>query len=318
MNARPSTRIRSLGTGPVTNLLMPIAVVVLLVPAVAIQLNARAQGGVDKSLFISVLDADGKPVKDIVADDILIREDGVDRQVVAVKPASQPISVAVLVDTAQGSRVTDAYGTPEEYVRDLRAGVGGFAKKLLGQSPNASVSLMEFGQAAITMVKYTTDPAEFEKGVNHIVVRPGAASVLGEALEAANKELIARPGGRKAIVSLNLEPSNEQSFENANPVRESFRKSGAQLWALSVHRGGLKNSKRDVVLNDYAKFSGGQRDFIVAISAVENILKGYADALTYQYEVVFKRPESNKENKVIQVGLRRDGVKLHASGFPPK
>ena len=74
MNARPSTRIRSLGTGRVINLLMPIAVVVLLVPAVAIQLNARAQGGVDKSLFISVLDADGKPVKDIVADDILIRE----------------------------------------------------------------------------------------------------------------------------------------------------------------------------------------------------------------------------------------------------
>ena len=66
---------------------------------------------------------DGKPVKDIVADDILIREDGVDRQVVAVKPASQPISVAVLVDTAQGARVTDAYGTPEEYVRDLRVAV---------------------------------------------------------------------------------------------------------------------------------------------------------------------------------------------------
>src|SRR5687768_16960650 len=114
MNARPSTRSRSLGTSPSTRsrslgtrrlikLLMPIVVVALLVPAVAIPLNARAQGGVDKSLFISVLDEAGKPVKDIVADDILIREDGVDRQVVAVKPPSQPISVAVLVDTAQGS-----------------------------------------------------------------------------------------------------------------------------------------------------------------------------------------------------------------------
>ena len=297
---------------------LPVVLVLLLVPAVAIQLSARVQAGVDKSLFISVLDADGKPVKDIVADEILIREDSVDRQVVAVKPASQPISVAVLVDTAQGARVTDAYGTPEEYVRDLRVGVGGFAKKLLGQSPNASVSLMEFGQAAITMVKYTSDPAEFAKGVDRIVSRPGVGSVLGEALEAANKDLIGRPGGRKAIVSLNLEPSNEQGFDNANQIKEAFRKSGAQLWSVSVQRGGLKNSKRDVVLNDFAKLTGGKRNFIVAISAVEDILKGYADALTYQYEVVYKRPESNKETKVTQVGTPRQGVKLHASGFAPK
>lgn len=293
--------------------LLPILAVVLLVPA-----GVRTQGGVDKSLYMSVLDEKGKPVKDMVADDILIREDGVDRQVVAVKPAAQPISVAILVDTSQGARVVDAYGTPEEYVRDLRVAVGSFAKHLLGQSPNASISLMEFGQAAITVVKYTSDPIEFEKGVNHIVSRPGVASVLGEALEAANKDLAGRPGGRKAIISLNLEPSNEQSFENGRQIGDAFRKSGAQLWSVSVQRGTLQNSKRDLVLNDFAKLSGGQRDFVVGISAVEGILKGYADALVYQYEVVFKRPESNKGAKVIQVGTARQGVKLHASGYPPK
>jgi hypothetical protein len=297
----------------VSRVALPVLLVLLVVPAAV-----RTQGGVDKSVYISVLDEAGKPVKDIVADDILIREDNVDRQVVAVKPASQPISVAVLIDTAQGTRVTDAYGTPEEYVRDLRVAIGSFGKQLLGQSPNASVSLMEFGQAAITMVKYTSDLAEFDKGINHIVSRPQVGSVLGEALEAANKELIGRPGGRKAIVSLNLEPSNEQSFDNANRIKDAFRKSGAQLWAVSVNRGGLKNSKRDVVLNDFSKLTGGQRDFVLAISAVEGILKRYADALTYQYEVVYKRPESNKPTLAIQLGTMRPGVKLHASGFAPQ
>jgi hypothetical protein len=297
----------------ITRVALPVLLVLLVVPAAV-----RTQGGVDKSLYMSVLDAAGKPVKDMVADDILIREDGVDRQVVAVKPASQPISGADLIDTAQGVRVTDAYGTPEEYVRDLRVSIGGFAKQLLGQSPNASVSLMEFGQAAITMVKYTSDPMEFEKGVNRIVSRPQVASVLGEALEAANKELAGRPSTRRAIVSLNIEPSNEQSFENGKAITEAFAKSGAQLWAVSVQRGGLKNSKRDVVLNDFAKLTGGQRDFVIGISAVEGILKGYADALVYQYEVVYKRPESNKATKVIQLGTTRQGVKLHASGYAPK
>lgn len=292
---------------------LPVLVVLLLVPT-----EVRTQGGVDKSIFISVLDEAGKPVKDIVAGDILIREDNVDREVVAVKPASQPISVAVLVDTAQGTRVTDAYGTPEEYVRDIRKAVGAFGKQLLGQSPNAVVSLMEFGQAAITIVPFTSNPMEYDKGVNRLVARPDVGSVLLEAISQANKDLAMQPSARRAIVTLNLEPSDEQSRPNEKQSVEEFKKSGAQLWSVSVQRGGLKNSKRDLVINQFAKATGGQRDFIVGISAAEGIMKGYADALTYQYEVVYKRPESNKPAVVVQVGTTRQGVKLHASGFAPK
>lgn len=292
---------------------LPLLLVVLVSP----MLTARQAGGVNKSLFLAVLDENGRPVRQFTSADVLIREDGQDRVVVEVKPASQPISVAVLVDTAQGSRVTDHYGTPEEYVHDLRVATSSFAHQLLALSPDAQVSLMEFGQAAVTMVKYTADLTEFDKGVNRIVPRPGVGSVLGEALEAANKDLAGRPGGRRAVVSVNLEPSNEQSFENANPIKDAFRKSGAQLWALSVHRGELKNAGRDVVLNDFAKQTGGQRDFIVDISAMENILKGYANALAMQYEVVYKRPENARTVKAIQVGTRQ-GLKVHASGFAPQ
>jgi hypothetical protein len=279
---------------------------------------ARVPGPLDKSLFIAIVDPDGRPVKGVALGDIVIREDGRDREVIAIKPASQPISVAVLVDTAQGSRVRDAYGMPEEYVRDLRVAVSGFVKQLRALSPDASMMLMEFGQAAIPMVKFTNDPIALEKGVNHIVARPGVGSVLGEALEAANHALIDRPGTRRAIVTLNLEPSDEQSFDNGNGIKAAFRKSGAQLWSVSVQRGGLKASKRDVVLNDFAKLSGGKRDFIVGISAAENILKSYANALAMQYEVVYKRPETARNVKVIQVGTLLQNVQVHASGFAPE
>ena len=273
----------------------------------------------DKSLFLSVLDEKGKPVKDIVADDILIREDGADRQVVAVKPASTPISVAVLVDTSQGTRVTDAYGTPEEYVRDLRVAVA----RVREAAPRAEPERVGLahgirpGRHHDGEVHHRPDGIR-RRGSTASCRGPASDPVLGEALEAANKDLAQRPGGRRAIVSVNLEPSNEQSFENAKPIMDAFRKSGAQLWAVSIHRGKLKNSKRDVVLNDFSKLSGGQRDFIVGISAVEGILKGYADALVYQYEVVYKRPESNKETKVIQVGTRATGREAARQRLPPE
>jgi len=293
--------------------LFPLVLAVLLGPGV----HAVPQGGVDKSLFVAVLDDNGRPVREFTADDVLIREDGQDRTVVAVKPASQPISVAVLVDTAQGRRVTDAYGSPEEYVRDLRVAIGSFAKQLLLLSPDAQVSLMEFGQAAVTMVPYTSDLARFNDGVNHIMSRPGVGSVLLEALSQANGDLAKMKSGRRAIVSLNLEPSDEQSKEDPARLKDDFRKSGAQLWSVSVQRGGLKNSKRDLVLDDFARLTGGQRDFVVGISAVENILKAYANALAMQYEVVYKRPENAKGAKAVQVGTRA-GLKVHASGFPPQ
>ena len=72
------------------------------------------------------------------------------------------------------------------------------------------------------------------------------------------------------------------------------------------------------MLNDFAKLSGGKRDFIVGISAAENILKSYANALAMQYEVVYKRPETARNVKVIQVGTLLQNVKVHASGFAPQ
>src|SRR5262249_32974915 len=156
---------------------------------------------INKSLFVSVLDASGRPVTDLALGDILIREDNTDREVVEVKPATQPLAVAVLVDTAQGERVTDAYGMAETYVRDIRVSVGGFGRQLLARSPDAAVSLMEFGQAAIPVVPFTQNPLDFEKGVNKLIPKPDVGSVLMEAITQANRDLAERPSTRRAIVS---------------------------------------------------------------------------------------------------------------------
>src|SRR3954470_435429 len=297
----------------------PLLFATAALAVLALRSSLNAGDALDKSLFLSILDESGAPVKDLALGDILIREDNTDREVIAIKPASQPISVTVLVDTAQGARVADAYGTPEEYTRDIRTSVSSFARDLLNKSPDAAVSLMEFGGAATTIVPFTKAFADFEKGVTRIVPKPGVGSVLMEAIVQANKDLSNRPSPRRAIVTLNLEPSDEQSREEPKLIIGAFRDSGAQLWSVSVQRGGLKNSKRDVVINSFAKDSGGKRDFIVGISAAEPILKSYADALTYQYEVVYKRPESKKPAQVVQVGLARQGkYQIHASGFAPK
>jgi len=295
-----------------SRLLLPVLLTVLVAPA----LTAR-QGGVNKSLFVAVLDESGRPVRQFTADDVAIREDGQDRAVVAVKPASQPISVAFLVDTAQGKRVTDHYGTVESYVRDLRTATSAFAHQLLTLSPDAQVSLMEFGQAAIPNTPFTKDDDVLDKAMDKMVGKPDAQSVLTEAIIRSSDELAKRPSPRRVIASFNLEPSEEQSMEQPKKILQSLRDSVAQLWAVSLQRGTLKNAKRDIVLESLTKNTGGTRQFIYDQAAIEGALKKAADGFLYQYEIHFNRPDGKRPTQV-QIGTLAQGVTLHASGFAPE
>jgi VWFA-related protein len=268
---------------------------------------AAATQSTDKSVFLSALDGSGKPVKDLTASEVRIREDGVELEVVGLKPATDPLTIALLADTTSAA---------EEYIRDIRDALSAFVRQVRAASPDAPITLMEFGQASIAVVPFTTSTEDLDKGINRLVGKPNSSSVLLEAIIDASGQVAKRPSLRRAIVVLNMEPSNELSREEPKKVNEALRKSGAQLWAVSLQKGTMKNPTRDIVLNALTKNTGGNREFIVGQSALVPLLKNYADALTSQYELTYKR--SKKSAQVVQVGTTRQGIKLHASGFAPQ
>lgn len=268
-----------------------------------------AQSAVDKSIFVSAVDASGAPVKGLTAAEFRAREDGADREVVALEPATDTLNIVVLADTTKNA---------DTFIRDIRNSLTAFVRQVHAVSPDAQISLMEFGQAAVTVTPFTNTTGDLEKGITKLVSRPDADSVLLEALIAANESLAKRTSPRRAVVILNMEPSTERSREDPKRIQEALRNSLAQLWAVSLQKGALRNPTRDIVLGTLTKNTGGQREFLVASSAAETVLKGYADMLTSQYELTYKRPESAKRPLAVQVGVVRQGVKLHASGFAPK
>lgn len=268
---------------------------------------ALTQNAGERTIFFAAVDEAGKPVKDIAANEILIREDGVDRELVSVQPSGETLNIMLLADTTEPAN---------ELLLDLRKALTAFVRQVHSVAPDAQISLMEFGQAAVTVVPFTTKDIDLENGINTLAGKPRAASVLLEAIQAASNNLAKRPSQRRAIVALNIEPSDEQSREDPKRIVESLRKSLAQLWCVSIQRGPLKNAKRDVVLNVFAKNTGGAREFIVGQSAIETHLKTFADALTSQYEATYKRPAAKA--LAVQIGVTRPGVRLHASGFAPQ
>ena len=136
---------------------------VLLLPLVlgvvgwslASTIGASTQAG-DKTIFVSVLDNDGKPVKDIGAAEFGVREDTTVREIVSAKLASKPLFVTILADT---SKVTGGGGFSAgstELIRDIRKSLTSFVQQIAAASPDAQMSLMEFGQAAITVTNFTS------------------------------------------------------------------------------------------------------------------------------------------------------------------
>jgi VWFA-related protein len=288
--------------------LSPVVAGLLLVPGLGTRVDSlAAPPPSDKSIFVGALDDAGRPVKDLTLADFRVREDKTDREITEVKLTTQPLNIELLVDTSKGV---------ESIVQDLRKAVAAFVRQVHVVSPDAAIEIMEFGQAAVRIVPFTTSDEDLQKGINRIVGKPQANSVLLEAIIEANNNLAKRPSPRRAIVAVNVEPSDEQSREDPNKIVMALKKSVAQLWSVSYQTSVAKNAQRDVVLNQLTRIAGGNREFIVGISAMETVLKSYADALTTQYEVVYKRPDKSAQE--VQVGTTRGGVKLHASGFPPQ
>ena len=275
----------------------------------AVMLGVPAsQSAVERTLVISVVDETGAPVMDVTPADVRVRENGIDGEVISVRRASGPLYVQLLIDTTPGI---------EPYVSDIRKALVGFVQHVKQGDPAAEVGLMEFGQAAVPIVQITADASVLEKGIGTLFPRPRSASVLLEGIIAASMSLAPKSTRRRAIVSFNVEPSDEQSRQSPANMLKALASSGAQVWALSLQTGNRNNASRDVVLNEVAKRSGGQRDIIVTSSAIDQYLRRYANALLTQFELTY-RVDKRQRPQVVQTGTTRPGTKVHASTFPPR
>jgi hypothetical protein len=300
---------------------------VFLVPALLIAValsgvSARSQA-TDKTVFVAVTDANGKPLTDLKVNEFAVREDNVMREVVGLKPATQPLYLYILADTSRQAGNTGMMGRASasggtELIRDIRSSLTEGVRVLNKLQPEAQVALMEFGQAAITITKFTNKLQDLERGINRLYPKPEAGSVILEAMIEASKQLTKVPSRRRAIITLNIEPGEEESRQQPKLIWETLRDSGANLWSISLQVGQLRNPNRDVVLNELTRLSGGRREFQIGPVAIRNTLTLFMETLASEYELTYKRPESSGTVQMIQVGTIRPGSKTHASMFAPK
>jgi VWFA-related protein len=271
---------------------------------------AHAQAGA-VTMFVSVLDREGAPVPGLQADEFVIRENGVRREVLRVtQPATEPIDIALVVDNTTAS---------SPYVMDIRKGVTAFIEAL---HATHFISLVTIADRPVIYVDYTHNLAQLRAGVGRLFPITGSGSYMMDAVIDLSRGFLKRKSERAAIVALSAD-GPEFSDISYQQALEALAAGGASLNVIVINpRAGATSNEatrgRMIVFDRGPQQSGGVRLDAISSMALPARFGLLATQLANQYRVVYSRPESLIPPDRFEVSVTRPGLQAHGTPARPR
>jgi VWFA-related protein len=261
----------------------------------------RAQT-LQRGIYTSVLDKDGKPVAGLTPSDFVVREDNVTREVLRVEPATQPMQIALLVDNSQRS-------SPN--IRDIREAAGAFIKGVTGTGMKNEVAIIAVAERATILVDYTTDQAKLLKGAS-LFTQPGSGAYMLDALWETSRGFKKREAARPVIVAIATN-GPELSNRYRDQVIGAIKDASASLHIVMVGPPPTdftsnEGRERAYIFSEGPDQTGGRYDNVLAPTALPQRLAQVADELTHQYLVTYARPQSLIPPERVKITGKRDDL----------
>jgi len=297
---------------------------ILLVALSAIPASASGQS-VERIVYASVLDRAGRPVTDVAAKDLTVRENNIDRRVLLVSRAVERLDVAVLVDTSEDA---------EPFIPDFRRGLLEFFR---GMSDRHEIALIGFGQRPNTLVDYTRDIRRLEAGVARVFVQRGSGAYLMDSIIETSRSLRSRERPQREVVVITSE-GRELSDRNSAEVLGEVQRSGIILdafvvvgkqqgvgpaseagipgWTAGAASQDQPAHERAVALDEAIKRTGGRREDLVTAATLAAKLRELAARLSNQYRVLYEGPPSLTRPASIEIVTTRPDLRVRVMGTP--
>ena len=192
-----------------------------LVAAIWLMADGRAAARLEQkaALVTAVADA-GTPVRTLAAADFIVKEGGKKLDVVEARLATDPLSVALLLDTAQPPRGVSASA------QGTRAAATAFVKSIHAANPDARIALWQVASAAAVPVDFTNKADDLENALARLYPSQQTSAVLLEAVEAAGNSLPAGPAraGRWSPSTSIRPKAAPTAWCSSPPTASSFRR----------------------------------------------------------------------------------------------
>lgn len=282
--------------------------IVISMMALVLSANLAFAQAVERTVYASVLDKDDAPVAGLSAGDFIVREDDTAREVLRVLPATEPMQIAVLVDTSQAI---------EEHMLDVRSALRAFFKQMGGKH---DIALIGFGERPTVLSDYTRDAARLEKAIGSVFARSGSGTYILDAIVETSNGFRRRKATRPHII-VYAARGPEFSERYHQSVIEALRDSGATLHTLMLTKpGAAMNTREEQELAksvaDGTRMTGGRRDDLLTPMALSDRLQSLGHELENQYQIVYARPQRLVPPKTLEVTSKRPSVTVRARRLP--
>jgi hypothetical protein len=267
----------------------------------------------ERSMYVSVVDQTGAPVADLGQSDFVVKEDNLTREVLRVVPATEPMQIAVLVDTSQAAR---------DQVSFIRQALPPFAAVMT--APNqagrkSEIAIIGVGERPTILSEYSSDPAQIKKGIDRIWSLQSSGMYLLDGLIETAQGLKKREAARPVIIGI-ATSGVEYSNRHHDQVVDALKSIGAAFYMLSLGKPdtslSTESRERAIVFDEGPRVTGGYQEQLLTGMALAGKMKELADQLKHQYRVTYSRPESLIPPEKITVAVAKPG--LTARGTPIK
>jgi hypothetical protein len=287
----------------------------VLAPLLAAGVLFTGTAAETRRVYVIAHDRNGAAVLDLAADDISVKEGGKAREVLAFRPATGPMQIAILVD----DNGTGLY----------RVAVARFIEALIGR---AEFSIITVAGQPMKLTPFTPNSDVLREAVAQLIARP-ASPDGGQLLSGISEAAIdfeRRKVERPIILALTV-GGEEHTPLPSHHVLDQLRKSGAALHVVSVRGSTLRptapatrssdllneNLGLNEVIGDGPKRSGGRREEVPAIAGAVTGLQQLAELLKRQYVVEYALPDGVRRQERFSIETRRRDVTLRAPTHIP-
>lgn len=277
---------------------------------------------------VTVTDKDGKPVRNLNADDFRIIEDGVERQIDFFQPIrkqddTRPLSIVFALDVS-GSMT-------EQELQRLRLAMQGFIARLADY--NSYFAVMTFGMEVKTLQPFTNRPDKLEKSFVRLArdmegLSTHAYDAVDDAIRLLRKKspttIKSRLPKRAVIVVTDGFPvgdivSPKTVIERANAVETSVY--SVILPSYSRLQGTKKPLLTPLEASGLIEKTGG-KSFYATDRNFDGLFKALAEEITSSYALAFYPNEINRRDgkfhEVRIVTSREYVIKQNRGGYQMK